>query len=61
MKSIRNKLEFIKDSFIDFNILCFKEPHLSGIIGTDGLGIENFSSPYRKDASKSSLYVPQMI
>ena len=25
MRSIRNKIDFIKDNFLDFNILCFSE------------------------------------
>ena len=28
MRSIRNKLDYIKDTFLDFDILCFSETHL---------------------------------
>ena len=28
IRSIKNKTDFIKDNFLDFNILCFSESHL---------------------------------
>ncbi len=29
IRSIRNKMDYIKDNFLDFDILCFTETHLS--------------------------------
>ena len=49
IKSIRNKIDFIKDTFIDFNILCFTETHLDTNIQTELLNLPNYSEPYRKD------------
>ena len=48
-RSIRNKLDFIKDNFMDSNILRFTETHLDINIQTDFLHIPNYSEPYRKD------------
>ena len=49
IRSIRNKLDFIKDFFFDFNILCFTETHLDPNVLTDSIMFEHFDSPYRKD------------
>ena len=49
IRSIRNKLDFIKDNFMDSNILCFTETHLDINIQTDFLHIPDYSEPYRKD------------
>ena len=50
IRSIRNKLDFILDSFSDFNILCFSETHLDDNVPTEMLFLSNrFSQPYRKD------------
>ncbi|MCU7958324.1 MAG: endonuclease/exonuclease/phosphatase family protein, partial [gamma proteobacterium symbiont of Bathyaustriella thionipta] len=50
IRSIRNKLDFIRDSFSDFDILCFSETHLDANVSTDTLFLSNFySTPYRKD------------
>lgn len=50
IRSIRNKLNYIKDEFLDYDILCFTETHLDANISTDeSLLIQNYDSPYRKD------------
>ena len=50
IRSIRNKLEYIKQYLIDFNILCFTETHLNQNILTRDLVISSaFDTPYRKD------------
>ena len=49
IRSIRNKLDFIKDFFFDFNILCFTETHLDPNVLTESIMFEHFDSPYRKD------------
>ena len=50
IRSIRNKLDYIKDNFLDFNILCFTETHLDNQVSTSDLFLSNsFDEPYRKD------------
>ena len=34
-RSIRHKLDFIKDNFLDFDVLCFSETHLTNDITND--------------------------
>ena len=50
IRSIRNKVEYIVDNFLDFQILCFTETHLDANVSTDILSLSStFSTPYRKD------------
>lgn len=50
IRSIRNKLEYIRDCFLDFEILCFTGTHLDRIVLTSSLNIDDrFDNPYRKD------------
>ena len=50
IRSIRNKLNYIKDNFLDFNILCFTETHFDNQVSTSDLFLSNsFDEPYRKD------------
>ena len=49
IRSIRNKLDFVKMFFFDFNILCFTEIHLDPNVLTDSIMFEHFDSPYNKD------------
>ena len=51
MRSIRNKNDFIKDNFLDFNILCFSETHSDPLpISNDNLFLsDTYDDPYRKD------------
>ena len=49
-RSIRNKIDYIVDTFSDFQILCFTETHLDANVTTDMLPFSNsYSIPYRKD------------
>ena len=48
IRSIRNKFEYIKDTFMDYDILAFTETHLDGNVCSDDILIENYE-PYRKD------------
>ena len=32
IRSIRNKMEYIIDNFLDFDILCFSETHLGKLV-----------------------------
>ena len=48
IRSIHNKLEFIKNNFLDYNILCFTETHLDANIDSNSLLLSNdFDLPYR--------------
>ena len=50
IRSIRNKMEYIIDNFLDFDILCFSETHLDTQIATESLLLsDSFDIPYRKD------------
>ena len=49
IRSVRNKLDYIKEQFLDFNIICLTETHLDISVPTESLLFENFDSPYRKD------------
>lgn len=50
IRSIRNKMDYLKDNFLDFDILCFSETHLDHSIATENILLNsNFSNPYRKD------------
>ena len=50
IRSIRNKLNFIREEFLDFNVLCFTEAHLNECITQENLFLSNsFDEPYRKD------------
>ena len=50
IRSIRNKLDYIKDNFLDFGILCFSETHLDVQISNELLFLsDTFDEPYRKD------------
>ena len=50
IRSIRNKLDYIRDNFLDFDILCFTESHLNNFVDTSSLLLsDKYSEPYRKD------------
>ena len=49
IRRIRQKIDFITDNLLDFDILCFTETHLNQDILTDSILLDNFSLPYRKD------------
>lgn len=49
IRSLRNKLNFIKETFLDFNILAFTESHLDASVTTENILLEQFDTPYRKD------------
>ena len=50
IRSIRQKLEYIRDSFLDFDLLCFTETHLDAAVSDDFLHLsETFDVFYRKD------------
>ena len=50
IRSIRNKIDYIKDNLLDFHSLCFSETHLDQQIMNDSLFLsDSFDEPYRKD------------
>ena len=50
IRSIRKKLDYIYDFFIDNDILCFTETHLDNLVTNDDILIsDKFDCPYRKD------------
>ncbi len=54
IRSIRNKMEYIRDNFLDFNMLCFTETHLSADISNDHLHLDGFDQMFRKDLTAYS-------
>lgn len=50
IRSIRNKIDYIKDHFLDFDILCFSETHLDMQISNESLFLSDiYNEPFRKD------------
>ena len=49
IRSIRHKLDYIRDHFSDFNVLCFTETHLNEDISNDAILLQSYDTPYRKD------------
>ena len=55
IRSIRNKLEYINENLIDFNVLCFTETHLDVNINDEVIFIEGFNLvSYSKDVTAHS-------
>ena len=48
IRSVRNKLDFIKNNLLDFDALCFTESHLDANINANSLS-DVYDSQYRKD------------
>ena len=50
IRSIRNKLDYITENLLDFDILCFSESHLDANTSTESLIMSSkYDIPYRKD------------
>ena len=50
IRSTRNKISYLQDNFMDFEILCFSETRLDMTVSSELLFISNcYSSSYRKD------------
>ena len=50
IRSIRNKLNFIREEFLDCNVLCFTETHLNESITQENLFLsDSLDEPYSKD------------
>ena len=54
IRSIRNKFEYIRDNFLDFDIICFTETKLSGDIINESLSLDGHDCIFRKDNSNHS-------
>jgi len=48
-RSIRNKLDYLKDIADEYSILCITESHLDVNIQTEEIQLDHFSTPFRKD------------
>ena len=51
IRSICNKLDYIKDNFLDFDIIGYRETHLDNSVSLDSIILDNFNIPYRKNRS----------
>ena len=49
IRSIRNKLDYIKSNFLDFDIICYSETHLDNSVTLDAIILDSFNVLYRKD------------
>lgn len=49
IRSIRHKLEYIKDQFLDFDILCFTETHLDDTVLSSDIQLSQSFNIFRKD------------
>ena len=54
IRSIRNKFDYIKTNFLDYDIVCFTESKLSFDIPNDSLHLDGFDKMYRKDNTTHS-------
>ena len=54
IRSIRSKMEYIKNNFSDFDILCFTETHLTNMVTDNFLSVEGFDKMFRKDNTAHS-------
>ena len=55
IRSIRNKLGYINENLIDFNVICFTKTHLDINVNNKDIFIEGSNSvPYRKDVTAHS-------
>ena len=49
VRSIRNKLDYLKDIADEYNVICLTETHLDENIETEEILIDHFLRPFRKD------------
>ena len=49
IRSIRHKLEYIKEQFLDFDILCFTETHLDDTVLASDIQLSQSFDIFRKD------------
>ena len=54
-RSIRNKLDYIKNIAESFRILCFSGTHLDASVTTYNLLVDGFDEPFRKDRLDSIM------
>ena len=54
IRSIRNKINFINDYWLEYDILCFTETHLSNELSNTSISLDGFSNMYRKDGNSYS-------
>jgi hypothetical protein len=51
IRSIGNKMEYIKDNWLEYNILCFTETYLCNTINNELLTLDDYPCFYRKDST----------
>ena len=67
IRGLRNKIEYVKDYLLDFDILSFTETKLDANVNSSSLLINGFHDPIRKDRSDSRqgggviIYVSQSL
>lgn len=54
IRSIRFKIDYICNNFVDFDILCFTETKLCCQIENESIFIDGYNVPYRKDNTSNS-------
>ncbi len=53
IRSIRNKMEYIKDNISDYDILCFSESHLTNTVADSSITLDDMNL-FRKDFTDHS-------
>lgn len=61
VRSIRKKMDFVKCNFLNFDILCFTETHLTSQIISDHINLEGFNGIYGKDVSAYSSGILEYV
>jgi exonuclease III len=51
IRSIRTKINYIIDNWLDYDIICFTETHLNDSISNDSIILDNHNMLYRMDKS----------
>ena len=54
IRGIPNKLEYIRDNYLDLDILCFTETKLNFNISDNNLELDGFQYMFRKDVTSQS-------
>ena len=54
IRSVRNKFDYIKEQYTDFNTICLTETNLDDSVSTESLSFENFDSPYSTSTDRTN-------
>jgi len=56
IRSIRNKINFIINNFLENDLLCFTETHLDSLVPNDDIVLSGkYDDPYRKDRTNHGV------